>query len=568
MRNPILARFGLAFVLALSAVFFSTAALADKATETSAKALQKKAMEEDYLATDFSKAADKLNKAISACGSDKCSANVRALLKRDLGVVDIGGQLDKDAGMAAFVDAIKLDSSIELDPDLKTKDLEAAWAAAKKKAGGGGGKTPPPDTNGGGEPSGDFNHSPALEQAIRTPVPIYAEYTGSETLVRVVAKYKAFGMTEFKQLELKKIGNGWGAQVPCTDVLQGDLQYYLQGFNAQSDPVATGGDRNHPYVVKIKNKIDGDPPHLPDQPPPTQCADTGDCPPGFPCAKPGGGTGNGEASGGTKGKGEDCEENSECKSNECKDSVCTAPPEDDATKFPRIWIGVTGALDLSFISSDQDVCLLDKNGLPVNSSGYYCTNSDGSNYPKRSYDGDKTGAQNSLLTPGKAGSVNGGTVISNIRVNLAFDYALTRNALVGARLGLVLGRYPGSAYGQDGGTTIPIQAEGRFTYLFLPGGVTALVNPYAFVAVGASEYDGEVDVPVTESGTPGTKNVQAWKVAGPLYGGIGGGVRVAFPMGKTKKTYIAAMIAPKLIYALGNGGLFNIEPEAGVQLGF
>ena len=561
---------GLALAIALSAVFLSSVAFADKATETSAKALQKKAMDEDYLATDFAKAQEKLNKAISMCGTDKCSANLRALLKRDLGVVDIGGQLDKDAGMAAFVDAQKLDSSVALDPDLKTKDLEAAWDAAKKKAGGGGGGggTTPTSGGGGGEPSGDFNHSPATEQAIRTPLPIYAEYTGSETLVRVIAKYKAFGMTEFKQLELKKIGNGWGGQVPCTDVQQGDLQYYLQGFNAQSDPVATGGDRNHPYVVKIKNKIEGEAPHLPDQPPPTQCADTGDCPPGFPCAKGGGGTTGGGEQSTLKDKGEDCEEGNECKSGECKEGMCTAPPEEDKTKFPRIWVGVTGAVDLSFVSSDQDVCLLDKGGLPVNSSGYYCTNSDGSNYPLRSYDGDKTGAQNSLLTPGKAGSVNGGTVIGNIRVNLAFDYAITRNALAGVRLGLVLGRYPGSAYGQDGGTTIPVQGEARFTYLFLPGGVTALFTPYAFAAVGASEYDGEVDVPVTESGTPGTKTVQAWKIAGPLYGGIGAGVRAAFPLGKTKKTYMAVMLAPKLIYALGNGGLFNIEPEAGVQLGF
>ncbi len=574
VRNPTFVRFGFALCLSLSAVFLSTPAFADKATETQAKALQKKAMDEDYLATDFTKAQDKLNKAITMCGADKCSAAVRAGLKRDLGVVDIGGQVDKDAGMAAFVDAIKLDSTIALDPDLKTKELEAAFDAAKKKAGGG--KTTPDAGNTGEEPSGDFNHSPVLEQAVRTPVPIYAEYTGSEPLVRVIAKYKAFGMTEFKQLELKKTGNGWGATVPCTDVLQGALQYYLQGFNAQSDPVATGGDRNHTYTVQIKSKIEGDAPHLPDQPPPTQCADTSDCPPGFPCAnKSGGGSGN-EATGGTKLEGEDCEDNSECKSNECKTEKCTAPA-DDSTKFPRVWIGVTGAFDFSFISSDNDVCALDSGGLPFNTSGYYCTTSDGTNYPKRSYDNDPTGAENGLITGrdsngkpttnGHAGSVNGGTVIGNVRVNLAFDYAVTRNALVGARLGLVLGRYPGSAYGSDGGTTLPVQFEGRFTYLFLPGGVTALVNPYAFVAVGASEYDGEVDVPVTETGSA-PKNVQAWKVAGPLYGGVGGGIRIAFPLGQAKKQYMAVMVAPKLIYAVGNGGLFNIEPEAGIQLGF
>ncbi|MEO8878369.1 MAG: hypothetical protein ABI461_22450, partial [Polyangiaceae bacterium] len=490
MRNPTFLRLGLALALALSAVFLSSAAFADKATETQAKSLQKKAMDEDYLATDFSKAVDKLNKAIGLCGADKCSPAIRASLKRDLGVVDIGGQLDKDAGSAAFVDAIKIDGTIALDPDLKTKELDAAWEAAKKKAGGGG-KTVTPEGGTTGEvPSGDFNHSPALEQAVRTPVPIYAEYTGTEQLVRVIARYKAFGMTEFKPLELKKMGNGWGGTVPCTDVLQGSLQYYLQGFNAQNDPIATAGDRNNTFKVPVKAKIDSDPPHLPDQAAPSQCQDKGDCPPGFPCAKNGGET-KPDESGGTKLEGEECEESNECKSSECKAGKCTAPPDEHA--FPRVWVGVSGSLDLaSFLSSDQDVCLLDKSGLPVNTSGYYCTNSDGSNYPKRSYDGDKNGAQNSLLTAGKAGSVNGGSVIGNTRVDIAFDYALTRNALIGARLGLVLGRYPGTAYGQDGGTTIPVHAEARFSYLFLPEGVTALVTPYAFVAVGASEYDGEV----------------------------------------------------------------------------
>ena len=569
VRNPTFFRLGLALAFALSAVFLSSAAFADKATESQAKALQKKAMDEDYLATDFSKAADKLTKAITLCGADKCSPAIRGALKRDLGVVDIGGQLDKDAGMTAFVDAIKIDGTLALDPDLKTKELEAAWDAAKKKAGGG--KTVVPEGGGGGEvPSGDFNHSPVIEQAVRTPVPIYAEYTGSEQLVRVIARYKAFGMTEFKPLELKKMSNGWGGTVPCVDVVQGSLQYYLQGFNAQNDPIATAGDRNNTFKVPVKTKIDSDPPHLPDQAAPSQCADKGDCPPGFPCAKAGGETKAPEESGGTKLEGEDCEESNECKSNECKSSKCTAP-EDQSTKFPRVWIGVSGSLDLNFLSSAQDVCLLDNTGLPLNTSGYYCTNSDGSNYPSRNYgtppDTDKNGAQNKLLSAGKAGSVNGGTVVGNIRVDLSFDYAVTRNALVGARLGLVLGRYPGTAYGNDGGFTLQVNFEGRFTYLFLPGGVTSLVNVVGFAMVGASQYDGEVDVPVTETGTPGTKTVQAWHTSGPLYGGVGGGIRLALPAGKGGK-YIAAQLAPKFIYSFGNGGTFAIEPELALQFGF
>src|SRR5262245_2867134 len=89
----------------------------DAKVEAASKALQKKAMQ-DYVAIDFQKAREKLDKAIADCGADKCSANLRATLHRDLGVVLIGGKLDRDKGVAAFADAIKADPKVELDPDL------------------------------------------------------------------------------------------------------------------------------------------------------------------------------------------------------------------------------------------------------------------------------------------------------------------------------------------------------------------------------------------------------------------------------------------------------------------
>ena len=89
--------------LLLSSLFVTRPAFADAKTEATAKALQKKAMDEDYLATDFAKAVEKLDKAVAACGSDKCSAALRAQLHRDLGVVQIGGQIDKEKGIGNFV---------------------------------------------------------------------------------------------------------------------------------------------------------------------------------------------------------------------------------------------------------------------------------------------------------------------------------------------------------------------------------------------------------------------------------------------------------------------------------
>src|SRR5215472_12157998 len=165
-------------------------------------------------------------------------------------------------------------------------------------------------------------------------------------------------MTEFKTVELSKTGNGWGGTIPCADAQIGDMQYYLQGFNAANDPVATAGDRNNAYKVSIKKQISGEAPHLPGQPPPTQCAETGECPPDFPgCPKAGG---TGEPTG--KGEGEECEEDNQCASGKCKDNKCTAPEEGAGKggkpKFRRIWIGVLGSWDFPLLGSADDVCKL------------------------------------------------------------------------------------------------------------------------------------------------------------------------------------------------------------------
>src|SRR6185436_7919487 len=103
---------------------------------------------------------------------------------------------------------------------------------------------------------------------------------GEEQLVKVIARYKGFGMTEWKALELRKMGDkGWGSVIPCSDVQQGVTQYYIQGLNKDNDMVASSGDRNTPFKVNVKREKVDSPPHLPNQGPPTQCADTGDCPP-------------------------------------------------------------------------------------------------------------------------------------------------------------------------------------------------------------------------------------------------------------------------------------------------
>jgi len=559
----------LAFALSLVVlVLASSAAAQNKAVETQARALQKKAMQEDYLATEFAKAEEKLNQAVAKCGGDKCSAPLRAELKRDLGVVQIGGQIDKEKGMAQWVEALKLDPTLQLDPDVKTKEFEKLFEEAKRQAAGA------PPSGGAKEPTtGDFTHTPIPEQTVRTPLPIYAEYGGSEQVVRVVAKYKGFGMPDWKTFELKKLGNGYGGQLPCADVQLGEVLYYLQGFNAQSDPVATSGDRNNPFRVAAKQKIDGEPPHLPNQPAPKQCAEAStDCPPDFPrCKKavvaPIPEMTEEDAS--KKDEGDECEESSECKSSTCKAGKCAAPEK----KFRRIWVGISGSFDNVFLGSASEVCRLGADGLPFGQSGYYCTRDRGgstADFPLRP-DVDRAGEENQRIVPGQLNTISGGVVpFANTRILLTFDYALNTNVLLGGRLGYTFGTYSGStpagvAGKNEGKAFMSLHLEARGTYLI---GKDALLKPFAMYVVfgaGITEMAAKIDVNVVVTGeTPPKQTVQAWTLSSPVFVSPG----VGFRMGIGDRA--AIMIAPvKATFAIGGNGLLAAwSPEIGAQLGF
>src|SRR5580704_3873752 len=99
----------------------SRTAFADAATESKATALQKKAMDDDYLVNvNAAGAESKLKQALQLCGSSKCSPHLQATLYRDMGTVLAGllyANRSADA-VTAFVNALKLDSGIKPDPAL------------------------------------------------------------------------------------------------------------------------------------------------------------------------------------------------------------------------------------------------------------------------------------------------------------------------------------------------------------------------------------------------------------------------------------------------------------------
>lgn len=548
-------------ILAVGATF-SPPAFADARTEAVAKKAIKKA-HADFAALNYGTGSTRLQKALRACGESKCTPQTKATLLMDLGAMQFKKGA-KDESSLSFQTAAKLVPGITFDPAFDSPELRAAFAAATGAGGG---------DSGGVAPTGDFGHTPPAEQAFNTPLPIYVD-GGPDSVARVVVKYRSEGSSSWKRIDLKKLDGGWGGLIPCGDVKVGTLRYYIQGLDDTKTPVGSNGDTKHPYTVQIKDSISGDAPHLPGKAPPKSCSESSDCPPDFPgCSK------SGESAGENGDENGDDEDKAESK---------------PSGPFKRFWLGVGAELEFISVPSGNDVCALDPTtALPQNSNNLYCTTQAGSDFPSRS-----SSAQNNALCtaqqyaaglcPGDAGGHSGGGVVpGDMRLMLAFDYALTANLLLGARLGVTFFPYPGNAAVNDGrafGTRL--YAEARGTWVF---GENALgstgIKPMALLGAGVAQFDGHVSSgvayctaqqPNPPASTPAkafppgpcqapfaTGQVNIWEVGGPGFVNLGGGIR----WNATQS--IALTGAARLNLAFGGNGLVpTFGPEIAAQYGF
>ncbi len=516
--------------LAAAAVIFALA-LASSASaldpEGAAKAALKRASEK-YLATDFPSAAAILKKATKACGSSRCSARTRATLLRDLGVMQFRGG-DKAGALKSFADALALAPDLTLGADYEAADVHAAFDAARGGGTGGGGGAEPAEPT----PTGDFEHTPATEQKVNTPLPVYAEISSTE-ITQVVVKYKGDGATDWSRLAMKRVGRGWGTVIPCGAVTAGTMRYWIQGLDADGNAAASSGDARHPFEVPIRSEIASQAPHLPGRAAPPSCGESDV----------------------EEGHAQDAE-----------------PPEEDHASeragiagpsvYARWWVGVAGTVEFLSLPGGNDVCALNSNAAPANTLGYYCTNPNGSDFPSRS-----DGAQNASLVPGQAGQVGGGLHPGDLRALVAVDYALSPEILVGARLGYVINSYPGAdaAVNEHHAFGSKIHLEARGTYVFGDAPLTHEgFAPTVFVSAGMAAFDGHVATIVSMSQKASqlliSQPVNVWLTSGPWFLAVGGGARYQF------SPRAALSAALRLNAAFGGATLLTYGPEIAFQYG-
>jgi hypothetical protein len=387
----------------------------------------------------------------------------------------------------------------------------------------------------GREAAVEMAHTPATEQKVNTPLPVYVEAGGDE-IARAVVRYKGPGMKDWARVEMERLGKGWGALIPCGAMTAGTMRYWIRALDTDGNPVAGAGDARHPFEVPVRGDIASEP-HLPGRPPPRPC-EQGESPETRPPER----EPEPEPRGGSE------------------KATAGEPPI-----YARWWIGVAGAMDVLLLPGGNDLCLINEHAVPINPFAYYCTNPDGSDFPSRS-----NATQDLALIRGHAGQVLGGAHVGDLRTLVALDYALTPNLLLGGRLGYVLNTYPsgGAAVHDHRAFGSNLHVEARGTYVF---GAAPLAHegfaPTLFVGAGMAEFDGHVAsvVAMTQkmSSLPIIQPVSIWLTGGPWFLAVGGGARYQL----SPRAAFNAALRVNAAFS-GAGALFTFGPEFAFQYGF
>ena len=284
----------------------------------------------DFSAADYDGGLARLLKASRACGTIRCSAPTRAALLRDTGVMQLRRG---NAGKAAqlFLEARRVDNRVELVAPYDAPDVRPRGARGRQDVG--------LDTS--PQPTGDFSHSPVPEQAGNTPVPIYVEYGGSDSVASVVVKYKAQGRGRLEAREPREGGARLGGVRP------------LRGREDRRPSLLRAGVRLRRLTERALGRSEAPVPRRHPQNARGPAAE----PPRADAASDLRAAGQEEAEitpaeTARRKKGQlQCIDDSQCNGGVCTSGQCAEPEhrEESRTNFARFWVGVSLSMDVAWL---------------------------------------------------------------------------------------------------------------------------------------------------------------------------------------------------------------------------
>jgi hypothetical protein len=234
--------------------------------EKQVQKMNKRAMD-DYDSLEFESSRRTLLDALQqlrANGLDDGPTAAKTYL--NLGIVYINGFKDRNRGQQQFLNALKINAQIKVDPAVATPETDEAYAAARRQLGAApvepksSGKLPeeptppvttPPVTAPGDEVHG-LVHNGVDESRPGLPVPIRAKLGSDVGATRVFLFYRGSGQEDFVSVPLKNTsGADWVSVIPGDAVVGKSLQYYLEARDARGRAVVGAGSAMNPFIILI-----------------------------------------------------------------------------------------------------------------------------------------------------------------------------------------------------------------------------------------------------------------------------------------------------------------------------
>jgi hypothetical protein len=311
---------------------------------------------EAYNNLDIETAKKALEDAVKAAERGNTHGPALARTYANLGVVLVGGLGDTPGGTDAFMHALKEDPNVEPDPIVSTPEVMTSFNTAKRKVASGAPAKPiaavaaaAPVAVQQGPIEGNLAHTPAAEQLSQTAVPVYVAKGGVEAETLKIF-YRSLGMSKPKSAEMKETEEGFSYLIPCADVFEPSVEYFIIAEDDDGDQVGNSGTPQHPVVVPIVTARTQAAPALPGQPAPQPCGAVEECPPGMP-----------GCSAGTGQLGDTCHNSGECSSGlRCVDDFCSISDgeddedeDEDKTGQPRWFVDVGAGVGATYVGEGK-----------------------------------------------------------------------------------------------------------------------------------------------------------------------------------------------------------------------
>lgn len=515
------------FRLAIPAVLLCTTLPAWSAASKDAQALKKldDALKVDYPASKYDKAERTLRSAIDACGFKLCSKEVIAKVHIAIGVVRGKASGDVSGARKEFEQAKKADPKAELDPNMVSppvgKKVVVEFYKAMER------EVPARVARGLGV-IGNVHCVPDPDYEIQTAQPIAVVCDPIEGAVRAELNYRMGDDAKYTALLMTVQDGTFRANIPCEPLTKpGTLDLYVVAQDMNNEKLDTFGTSMGPVHYKIVKETKSPAPSYPGQDPPKRCTDLligganlgESCTSTQPCKK------GLYCDDGACHTAPACETDSDCDSKRCDDGYCSmgeSAAEAPEAKPSRWMFGLHGGLDLWVAGKWSGVCGEEN----LRDGNFACYNRDST----RVYN-TATTSGNSMRLPmtdaNARGALDPGFRMATVRVMASADYVFTSHLSAGVRLGWAfLGGprsvdYNAAGNPSRGSKFIPVHAEARGTYWLRSLGKPGL-HPYAGISAGMAEVD--VNSPIKAKLNGVTRNLDAWRKLGPVFGGVHLGV--------------------------------------------